>query len=407
VGIRGFFKEIEEENDRITIRSYTGPGMMGLALFFVGLIVAPIWLGFAYIESGSGQEVPTMAGLGWLAASVFGVVLRLAGPKMRVDFRSKEVINKALVYPFSEIVFVALTERIQVVRSQHATNRFPMFDVTLGVGSADPDIVNEILDDIRTTDVGDDFVAADSDLDEQAVGAFFIQTELEPVRLFQSGSYPTLFRTSHRLAKTAGVPLLNLTGSSFSVASGSDLNMSFGQMLAENAAESSGFDDNGFDDNDFGDSAASVETETTPEGLEISWPYKLWLALLGTLVIGLGAAGLLLMLGMDMFGVVAAAIFAVITLLIAARIAALSGTYRIVVDGEAIRYKRPIGAEKSMALGDLIDVYVRPNVSGGMSALMLLSDTDVILVRGALPELKGVDVAIRRHLAHSAKSPSQ
>jgi hypothetical protein len=65
---------------------------------------------------------------------------------------------------------------------------------------------------------------------------------------------------------------------------------------------------------------------------------------------------------------------------------------------EEIVYSPPSGgARRTLALDDLFDVYVRPNVSGGMSVLMLLTDGEPVVVRGKLPSLRAVDATVRRY----------
>jgi len=80
--------------------------------------------------------------------------------------------------------------------------------------------------------------------------------------------------------------LLNLTGVSFSVVTGAELNESFGQMIAGNPrhAETSG------DPDEFG-TVGNVVVDTTPEGHTISWPYNLTVPMLLTEFLGLVCGG--------------------------------------------------------------------------------------------------------------------
>jgi hypothetical protein len=389
LGVLNFFREINEDGDRIIIRSYGGWSILGLVIFFTGLIVGAICLGVGFMVTGSDRSDLMMVGIATLAASPLGLLLRLIGAKKVVDYARREITDGGMSHSFSDIAFVAITEWVKIIRTENGNNRVPMFNVVLGLGSVDQAVLDEIVEDIRSTDVGDDFIAGDSQADEQAVDTFFVMTDLDRFTLLRSSGYPTLFRTSHRLSKTAGVPLLNLTGSSFEVASGDALNQSFGEMVAGNSVDQPWADTDDV-------SAGEVVVDTTPDGHEISWKYGLWLAMLLTALLGFGTGALALIMGMETFGWILAGVFWAITSFIVGWLLSLSGTHRIVIDGASIRYRPPFGAEKSIALDELLDVYVRPNVSGGMSVIMLLSDEDVVVVRGALSELKAVDRAIRR-----------
>ena len=187
LGVLNLFREINEEGDRITIRSYGGWAMVGLVLFFTGLIVGAICLGIGFIATGSDRSDLMMVGIAALVASPLGLLLWLVGPRMVVDYGRREITDGRTTHSFSDIAFVAITEWVKVIRTENGNNRVPMFNVVLGLGTADQAVLDEIVKDIRSTDVGEQFIAGDSLADEQAVDTFFLMTDLERLTLFQSG----------------------------------------------------------------------------------------------------------------------------------------------------------------------------------------------------------------------------
>lgn len=390
MGLLGFFREIDVRDDEVVVRQNTGIHRWPLA-FAAACAIAACTALLVYVTASTSQRDEIMwLGLGALGLAAFFLGVRWMAGSVRLDFGARRIDDGSSKTPFDAVVCVALTEGLQVMRSQHHRQKLPTYRVVLGLGEPAADVLQRELSRIDGTRLEEGFVAAESQTDELTVDKLMRECGMESYELTEAGTYPTLRHTCRRLAEACDAAIVDLTGSSFQVVHSHEVGLSLAERLRKRGPVPSS---TGGDSDD-------IEVAETSDGLEISWDYSLWsFVLIACLVGGLATAFFFVADMVLVYQLTFGLLFGGGTIGLVYWLFSHSGRHRVVIGEQRLVYEPPLGGGgRTIDVGRINGLYVRPDLSGGMSSLFFLTDGEPVVIRGELEALKALDRRIRSHL---------